>query len=132
MISRVSLAAGLLLLFAPVLGAQPTAAWRPSLRAPHLTIDSASFSIARSSPTADGFAEPAPARLRFEPFKAERGSEDAFAFQASPQVRALPHCPMPVARVDSTEDPMPMAKADSTRHYSILVAPPQCIAEPAR
>lgn len=79
MICRISLAAGLLALFAPVLGAQTTAEWRRTLRAPRLIPNGASLSLSRTS-----------------------------------------------------HDPMPVAKPDSTRKYSILVAPSQCIVDPAR
>jgi len=69
MLGRISLAAGLLALFAPVLGAQTTTEWRPALRAPRLIPDGASLS--RTSPIANGYEPPAQVRLRFEPFTAE-------------------------------------------------------------
>jgi hypothetical protein len=132
MIGRISLAAGLLVLFAPVLGAQPTTAWRPTLRTPRLILDSTSLSLSRISPIANGYGAPAQARLRFEPFTAEHRDESVSAPRLSPKMTELPHCPMPVARLDSTHDPMPVEKPDSTRHYFILVAPPQCTTEPPR
>lgn len=132
MIGRISLAAGLLALFAPVLVAQTTTEWRPSLRAPRLIPDSASLSLSSTSPIADGYEPSAQVRLRFEPFTAEHRDEGVSAPRPSARTAALPRCPMPVERRDSTNDPMPVAKPDSTRKYSILVAPPQCIVDPAR
>lgn len=49
MIGRISLAAGLLALFTPVLAAQTTTGWRPTLRAPRLIPDGASLSQSRTS-----------------------------------------------------------------------------------
>ena len=132
MIGRISLAAGLLALFTPVLGAQTTTGWRPTLRAPRLIPDSASLSLSRASPMANRYEPPAGTRLRFEPFTAEHRNEGVSAPRPSASMTALPRCPMPVERRDSTNDSMPVAKPDSTRKYSILVAPPQCIVDPAR
>jgi hypothetical protein len=130
MIGRISLAAGLLALFTPVLGAQTTE-WRPTLRAPRLIPDSASLSLSRTSPIANGYELPAQTRLRFAPFSAEHREEGVSAPRPS-ATAALPRCPMPVERRDPTHDPMPVAKPDSTRKYSILIAPPQCVLDPAR
>lgn len=134
MIGRISLAAGLLALFTPVLGAQTTAEWRPTLRAPRLIPNSASLSssLSRTSPIANGYELPARTRLRFEPFSAEHRQEAASASRPAAETEALPRCPMPVERRDPTHDPMPVAKPDSTRKYSMMVAPPQCIVDPAR
>src|SRR4051812_3150722 len=100
MISRISLAAGLLVIFAPVLGAQTTTEWRPTLRAPRLIPDSASLSLSRTSPIANGYGVPAQVPLRFAPFKAEHRGEDVSAPRPSARITALPRCPMPVARRD--------------------------------
>jgi hypothetical protein len=132
MIGRISLAAGLLALFTPVLAAQTTTGWRPTLRAPRLIPDGASLSLSRASPMANRYEPPAGTRLRFEPFTAEHRDEGVSAPRPSARTAALPRCPMPVERRDSTNDPMPVARPDSTRKYSILVAPPQCIVDPAR
>jgi hypothetical protein len=130
MIGRISLAAGLLALFTPVLGAQTTTGFRPTMRAPRLIPNGASLS--RTSPIVNGFEVPAQTQLRFEPFTAEHRGEGVSSSLPSARVMALPHCPMPVERRDSTNDRMPVAEPDSTRKYSILVAPPQCIVDAAR
>lgn len=132
MLGRISLAAALLALFAPVLAAQTTTGWRPTLPAPRLIPDGASLSLSRTSPMANGYEPPAGMQLRFEPFTAEHRDKGVSAARPSAKATALPRCPMPVERRDSTNDSMPVAKPDSTRRYSILVAPPQCIVDPAR
>ena len=132
MIGRISLAAGLLAIFAPVLGAQPATGSRPTLRAPRLIPDSALLSLSRIPRYADGYEQPARVRLRFEPFTSQSRDESASAPRLPTRVTELPRCPMSVQRADSTHDPMPVAIPDSTKKYFIRVAPTGCVAEDTR
>jgi hypothetical protein len=135
MAGRISLAAGLLLLLAPVLGAQTAATPVGGMPSFRLSVDGGSDAPASAlgslhySRSAD---VPALVNLRFEPFTKEARQRAEIPRLAPLAARELPSCPMPVERVDSSHDPMPVAVPDSTVEYSILVVPPQCRVEAAR
>ena len=135
MVSRISLAVGLLGLLAPALGAQAMVETTPRMRLPRLLLDSASLALSHAAPQVAGPDVPAPVHLHFAPFtreSRESGEGGARALPAMPTPKVLPHCPMPVQRVRSVPDSMPVATPDSTKKYFILVAPPGCVAEAAR
>jgi hypothetical protein len=135
MVSRISLAVGLLGLLAPALGAQATIETTPRVRLPRLLLDSASLALSYTAPLVAGPDAPAPVSLRFAPFTRESregGDGGAQALPSLPTLKELPQCPMPVQRVRSVPDSMPVATPDSTTKYFILVAPPGCVAEPSR
>lgn len=132
MLSRISLAAGLLVLLAPAVGAQATTEPTPRLRAPRPVADSALLAVLPSVRFADGHGLPARVTLRFDPFTREARQRAASALKSLPEPAELPRCPMPVQRADSTHDPMPVATPDSTKKYLILHAPPGCVADSSR
>ena len=135
MVSRISLAVGLLGLLAPAVGAQTTIEPTARMSFPRLLLDSTSLAFSYAAPRAAEPDVPAPVRLHFAPFtreSRESGEGGARALPAMPTPKVLPHCPMPVQRVRSVPDSMPVATPDSTKKYFILVAPPGCVAEAAR
>ena len=132
MVSRISLAVGLLGLLAPALGAQATTEPTPILRSPRLLPDSASLALLYATHRAAEPDVPVPVILRFDPFTPESHEAGPSAHPSPRDLRALPGCPMPVHRIDSARDSMPVAPSDSTKKYFILVAPPGCVAEAPR
>lgn len=132
MVSRISLAIGLLGLLAPALGAQSTTESGPALRSPRLVSESALLSLLPSARLAARPDMPAPVKLRFDPFTRESREAAPLVSPPSRDLRALPICSMPVQRADSSHDPMPTAAPDSTKKYFIRVAPPECVVEVSR
>jgi len=132
MLGRILAAAGFVVLFAPVLVAQPTTGSIPGMRAPRLAVDSALSARLPPVRLADGADLPVKVNLRFEPFTPQSRRNGASALPSAPEPAELPRCWMPVERGDSTHDRMPVSAPDSTKKYFILVAPPQCVVEASR
>ena len=132
MVGRISLALGLLVLLDSALGAQAATESTPRLRPPELVADGALVSLLPTVPLAARRSLPAGPHLRFDPFTREQSADRASAAPPLPARTALPRCAMPVRRVESILDSIPVATPDSGREYTILVAPPGCVAEPSR